>query len=187
MNFKGLRMQIIILIFLLSLSLLLGGQWVYQKNHVQGNLVEKLNNIDGVYSSSIEKNNRQNSLIKIHLEEVEDLRHVYRQAVSTAADHLRTEAFSIEIVDRPNQVLISIWETTHLSIYQSLAQFSYDEIGGKISTEAQKHDRIKYRVQMDWDHVYLQLHDEGNYLYQIIPRLPLNQPDIYLAQRGEKK
>ncbi|MEW6661170.1 MAG: hypothetical protein ACOY9Y_03585 [Bacillota bacterium] len=186
MNLKGLRLPIIVIIFLVSLSLLLGGQWIYQKKHVQGNLIEQLNNIDGVYSSIIDKSNKHTQ-IKIHLGEVNDLRHVYMQVTSVAAAHLKSEEFTLEIVDQPNQQLKSLWEVSHLSIYQSLAQAQFDEIDRKISIEAKKHDNIKYKVQMDWDNIYVQLHAEGDYLYRIIPRLPTNQPDIYLAQRGEKK
>jgi hypothetical protein len=163
----------------------MGGYWVYQTKFVQGNLMQELNKIDGVNSSAIEKHGNHIK-IKMSFDKINDLRQVYLQAASIAAAHLKSEEFTLLINDRPNQELKAVWEAVHLSIYQALAHSQYEDIKNTISIAVINRHSIKYRVQMDWENIYVQLYDEENYLYQVIPRLPANQPNIYQSQGSEQ-
>lgn len=173
----GFRIKIVLLVFIITLSLALGVQYLSYQKRVIEPIIRVFSEIDGVIQIETE---RQHSGIKliIALGDCDRFDQVMHNILSAAERF--DSLLKIEIKDAASSRLEQIYHEMHYAIEQAVVIGDFREMAVVIEEIAQQNN-IKYRITIDREYVYLQLHEADNYLYQLICRH--NQP---IAVRFER-
>lgn len=166
MEFKGFRIRIIILVFVVVLGVALSGQKLTHHHRVITPLLTGFQSVDGVEKVLLEET-RIGAKIILELAEVSDLAlltgHIRKQASTLSMPH------QLLIQDKSSVRLDRIYHEMHFVIEQAVVVGDFQDMAKVVAQIAELYT-ISHQIRVDSDYVYVQLHDDGNYYYQIISR-----------------
>lgn len=166
MNFKGYRIGIILFVFCISLGLVLGITRFTHQHRVIEPIYETFQSIDGVKDVSLEEQG-QHLRVVLTLEQVHRLEKTISQIIQTAEEFGLTE--QIIIVDQANELLEETFYKIHLAIEEAIAIGNFQEMAETIQ-EILAATNINHRVYVNQDYIFVQLHYQESYLYQVFSR-----------------
>lgn len=177
MNFKGWRLQFVILTAFLSVVLLSGGHWVYRHYTQEKPLTSAL--MDETAAQEVEISKTATGLeIKVVLGPVDNLQQAYRQVEARVMETYSQQPVKLVIQDRRSPSLESLWLESQYIIYEAAVKGNFTQMATTIDQLAQKASLDHYAVNIDDKNIYLQFSQGQDYLYQVVPR------QIYVI-RGE--
>jgi hypothetical protein len=165
---KGLRIPVIIVIAILSLILLTGGQWAYQEFSVQRPFIEKVTNLPNVISVELDHNNNP-SRLEVKLGSAGGTVETVTQ-LSKIASGTYNKAVVLRLIDQRNDELSEILEASQFYIYEALSNGNYSAMYSNIENLANQFQIDQWNLSMNNQHIYLELFKGPNYLYEVIPR-----------------
>lgn len=166
MEFKGYRIGIILVVFIVSLGLSFGAQYLSHQKRVIAPIYERFLTIPGVLDIDLTSEGGKTNLVII-LAEVEKLDLTIKQVLNEATDHNIIER--IIIVDQTSPKLEDVYYQMHFTIEQALELGTFEDMALAIAQVAQAND-VHQRSSLDRNYVYLQLHDGEYYYYQVFSR-----------------
>lgn len=173
LEIQGIRVHIVILIFIVGLGLLLGIRQAYQYNKVDQPLSTFFADREEVVSHEI--NNLGNDMaVKVKLDQVTNLRETYRSLEEGVRKILGGQRFTLEITDARNDQLIRDYYSLHYILQEGLATGRYTEMADAFGHAASERGVEEARVFVDSGRLYVQLVRDSNYLYELIPRGTIN-------------
>ncbi|MGI6576393.1 MAG: hypothetical protein ACOX3A_11280 [bacterium] len=170
MNFKGLRLQMIVSVAVLTFVLILCGQFFYRRYFVLEPLLQTLQQLDGVETVNAEKQNNITHFM-VSLTPVDDLAVTYQAVEKVINDAFTANAYKISIDDQRSEELIDLYHQIHFSIFEAISLGNFTSMADVIDAQLAGIDALYYRVSVDEKQIYVQLHHNNDaYLYEIITR-----------------
>jgi hypothetical protein len=173
MKLFGLRPHIVIIALILTLSLLLGGNYVYQKYRVDRSLVQLYDDQTCVEGVAVERSSSQTTL-RLSLARVDNLRETYRELQTLAETVVPPDQLDLELADRRSDRLQAAFHDVHLQVFEAASTGRFSLLEG-ISTElAEEWGLSHVLISTDGHRIYVQLHNGEHYLYEVVPMQQFN-------------
>lgn len=170
MLLQGLRIPVIIAVFVGSLGLALLGQQVLYGKHVMSPLIQELEAFEGVASAEIAPF-RGKSEVLISLDQSVDLLQVYPEWEQLAITRLGDDFGGIRIMDRRDEHLSEAYYQLHFGIAEAVMTGGFRELQEEAAEIASTWGLDRYRIDIDAARVYVQLERGDAYLVEIVPRM----------------
>ncbi|MTI79435.1 MAG: hypothetical protein FH758_00930 [Firmicutes bacterium] len=171
MEWRGLRLHIIITAFVVGLIIFFGGQFAYNKYNVEKPLEEISTNNTKLNDVEIKENNDGTTEIIVNVQDsTGDLLELYNYVYEEASGVLGNKSFSIKFEDNPDQELLEVWRQSQYIVHQSIMQGNFPEMVDVIKEKA-KEQNAEAKIYVDLENVYVQLtKEDGHNLLKIVPR-----------------
>ncbi|NLJ33119.1 MAG: hypothetical protein GX349_00775 [Firmicutes bacterium] len=169
MNIKGFRLHIIIAVALISILLFFAGKYCYQRYLVLEPLLKQVRAIEGVRDVQVSSLGG-GRLFLVSLGDVEDLVDIYGKIDGQLAEVFEEQSYALHLLDARNEKLEEVYHSIHFAIYEAIDRGNFTHLADVVAKQALANGMGKYRVTVDGERVYLQLHLGEAYLYEIVPR-----------------
>lgn len=153
--FKGMRLFVIVVTLIVSLSLIFGIQYLVKSRYLEEPFKEKVLSIKGIEKVSLTK---EGNLSKVYLTLASDvdLKDAYQQVNQLAKEMLKNQSV-VEIEEKTNDELQVLYEKMHFSIYEAIANGSYVQMRDQLNDLTSSYQLQDFQVQVDNFNVYLKL------------------------------
>jgi len=185
MHFKGIKFAAVAVIAVLVFGLLLGGNFVYGKVTSDQPLFKSFQNVPEVKEVRIIKNTKKEMEILVVLAEVDDLAATYRNLVQTVQPIAGTRECRLLLTDERSDELVNAYYDIHYLIQEGIATGSFAAMAEQVDTRLSPLGLARQRVFVANDYVFVQLHRDGKYLYEVVPRLATAAVAVVPAETAE--
>jgi len=165
---KDFKAPVAVIAFVVTLGVAMAGYSLYNRYLVEKPVQEEMSRVPGVQEVEINRENHKVT-VTVTLEDMEDFAPSYRDVDKLAKERFGEGNYSLEIKDTRNQELEEVYRGLQLYLYQGIANNSFLWLNQEINKVAREH-QLKYKLSVDEDNLYLQLHKQGHYLYEVIKR-----------------
>jgi hypothetical protein len=164
-NIKNLHMGLILLAFLATVGILFGGQALIGKMKVDNPLKREVLSFKGVQSFSTE---RDPGGIKVNLKlaKVKNLQDVLDFVDQKVQDYQNKPVKLFNINDHPSDHLKQVRYEISFYLEEAIDSGHYIQL----KEELNSFPGINAKVYIGRDHIYIQLEEGANYLYEALPR-----------------
>ncbi|HHW41126.1 MAG TPA: hypothetical protein GXX19_08260 [Syntrophomonadaceae bacterium] len=169
MPVRQLNITTVVIALIISLGLMLGGQYLYEKYYVKESVKEKIASVVKVDEVRIAKQ-EQPPTVYIRTSQIDDLQTVYQKVEKIVRQELGTD-YQVVFLDRRTPKLTEIYENSQFAIQEAIATGSFQKMHRSVQNLAEA-NHVDYRVTVDSFNIYLQLRDGQGYLYEVIQRSP---------------
>jgi hypothetical protein len=169
MEYKGININIILLIILIVIISFFAGQHLIKLFGIEKPLKEELQAVIGVNEVQLIKNNGKTDIF-VKLDSNVDFYNVYNKIDDTGQKHLGKELGIININNNSNKKLEDIYYKLHYYIYEGIATNFFSDMKNNVNEIIKENSSVDYKLWIDNKYVYLQLIMDKNCLYRIIPR-----------------
>lgn len=166
MNFSRFNIATIFLVFVLTLGLLLGGRWAYQEFGVMKPLKKSLADAP-IIKETVIKNEGTKLTIELELGEVQSLYESVREIEELLP---QKGSFNLVIKDQRNDYLKSLWSQSRFPLEEAAALGNLTEMREQLKKNLGEAKLDRWLLEVDGDNLYLQMHADNAYLYEIVPR-----------------
>lgn len=165
------RITVTMAAIILTLAVLVAGQFFWQQYTVDKPLAKLLSSIDGIESFSLDNNSKFNDTVKIHisLNNVKNLQKTYQDVWDGAAKILGANQVNIVIHDNRSPELEQLYYTTHLYVQEGIATGNFSSMAEHISQRANA-SGIDSQVYVDAANVYLGFKSGSANMYVVVSR-----------------
>lgn len=166
MIFKGFRVKIVIMVFIIGLGIFMIGQYFNHQKRVIEPIYHTFSSIEAVDEVMVEERDSQ-ILVVLSFKNRDQLEKDIRQVLLTA----NQISLPIEILvqDNANDRLEEVYHQMHFAVEQAVSNGDFIDLEDRIKQIAAE-NRVQSRLTVDREYICLQLHEGKNYLYQIISR-----------------
>lgn len=168
MRLKDLRISFIIIAIFVSLALLLGGQFLYQKYYVEQPLFKILHETKAVKNLKYDQNQPQ-AVLQVEFGDVGNLKESYTR-VEEKAEQVLGHPVPIKVVDHRSQDLSQVFDNSQFAVYEAIMNGNFTVMAKTVAEQAGLAHLDRYAVYVDRNNVYIQLHKGNYYLYEVISR-----------------
>lgn len=168
MNLPNLRWPALVMTLVVSLTALFGAGFVVKNRTVGEPLKNVLTSAGKVESHRIERA-RHGYEITVLLKDTPDLSAAYRALDHEVVRILGDAPYTIKVEDRRNVELEELARRANLHVHEALVTGRFSAMAEKIEAEAAASGAAA-RLSVDGEHIYLQVHKQGAYLYSVLER-----------------
>lgn len=166
MDFSRFNIAKIMLSFVLSLGLLLAGWLVYQEFGVIKPMYKEILAIPGVRGTEIA--NEQGRLsVTVDIGEVDRIQPFYQEIKKILPDG---SLYDLTFSDRRNAYLSGLWRENRFAVEEAAAKSNLTEMQQLIEANVSREAVDYWLLEVDGENIYFQVHDDGYYLYEVVPR-----------------
>lgn len=167
MNFSKFNIAKIAFSFILTLGFLLAGRLIYQEIGIVEPVRKDVMTVSEVHQVEVIAEQDGVLTVIVEMGEVDSLKSSYQKI----KQHLPLQKLNqLEINDRRNDYLTNLWRETHFALEEAATIGNFTEMQQLIEDKLAKENIEHWQLEIDGDNLYLQMHDNGYYLYEIIPR-----------------
>lgn len=180
MSINQLKIPVVVLSLIISLGLLLGGQYFYEHYYLWNEFNGKIAQVLPGAKVSIDRN-EDPPVVYIKSSGITDLQTSYRQIDKVVKSRLGTQ-YRLVLQDQRTPQLQKAYESSQFAIQEALVTGGFEKMRQQVNQVAE-HFQIEARITIDPSNIYLQMKDRHGYLYEVIPRIqPAGSFD--LSQQG---
>lgn len=165
---KEFNTRIAIVALILTLGIALGGFYLYNRFLVEKPVQDEMKQVQGVKQVEIQRKDKK-VLLSVEMAEMADFSGSYQAVDKIACERFGTDGYTLEIKDKRNQKLEQVYDDLQLYLYQGIANNSFLWLDREVGRVA-RDNHLGYKLKVDEDNLYLQLHQHGSYLYEVIKR-----------------
>lgn len=154
----------LVIVLIISFS----AYYLYKRFGIDAPLEKKIEALEGVEESRASRL-RDGYEIEINMKKVANLQEAYTSIDRTVKDSLPGKKYFLHLNDKPNQPLQEFMQHLQPAVFESLAANRFIWLDQELSRRSQEAG-FKYKLFVDKEHLYLQIEDGDDYLYQIIDR-----------------
>ncbi len=169
MKVMGLKISVVVVIFVLTLSVLVFGQRLVYRYSTQGPLQAGFDRIDAIEDFEIVHKGRE-IYVQVMLKETDNLLDVYKQIYWLSNEHIGKDFAGIIIKDKRDEALKEIYYAIHFDIQEAIATGRFSHMAQEIEKKSSDLEVDKSAIYIENDKIFLQLHKGENYLYEVIHR-----------------
>lgn len=169
MNFKGLQVKFILLAALLAGALLFGGYYAYQRFATETPLRAAVLAQPGIKDFAVTKSGSGYTL-EIRVGPISDLKGTIEAVVQMIEETGKAPITAINIEDNASAELSEVYYKMHFALEEAAGRGNFTQMKEKVDIIAQEAGVDTFRVQVANSHLYVQLRQDGHYLYRIINR-----------------
>lgn len=170
MEFKGLKINIIILVAIIVIIAFFTGKHLLEMYNVDKPLKEELLSINGVKDDLILVDNNNKTDIIISFKTGINFYQVYKEVEKTSLEMLGKSFGKIIIKNDSNKKLDDAYYKMHFTIYEGLATNKFTIMEEEFREIAESSKLKNYKIWVDNHAIYLQLSDGISHLYKRIER-----------------
>ncbi len=162
----NLRYSVIAAIVVIVLGLLFGGQWAYTK-YVLEKPVE-----DALKLPEIERAEflEETETVVVKLKDVDNLRETYVEIQDRLEASRKTDNLKLQITDNRSPMLEDAWYQSQFAVHQAIMQGDFIAMHQTLRDIAAEYKLDRHGVFIDSDRVYVEFHQGGKNLYEVISR-----------------
>lgn len=142
--------------------------YLYKRFGIDAPLEKKIESLEGVEDTKATRF-RDGYEIDISMKKVANLQEAYISIDRAVKDALSQKEYSLHLSDKPNQSLQDFMQHMQPAIFESLAANRFIWLDEELSRRTREAG-LQYKLYVDQEHLYLQVEDGENYIYQIIDR-----------------
>ena len=166
---KNLKWPIIIVAFVVTLALAVGGVYLRQRQMVDEPLFQRLSEYEPVQAVDLHKDGNV-QVVVVSLDYVDDFGSIHRELTEEIGDLLGPDRFRLEIRDGRDQALETAFSDVHLALYEGEHRGNFTEMGGQVAATLQSLGIADHKIMVDNENIYLQIRHGDAYLYEIVER-----------------
>jgi len=163
------RIPTIVAAMLITLALLLGGQFLYEKHFVQNGLDQQVAKVTAVDDLRVAKDEKPPA-VYVRISNAQDLQTDYQGLTDVIRKQLGPQ-YKLVLLDERTPKLQSLYEQASFAIQEAIATGDFQAMQKSVSRLAAD-NKVQSNISVDSYNVYLELRDEqgSGYLYEVIPR-----------------
>jgi len=169
MDFKGLRLPLIVLTLAVALVGLFGVRWVYQDQALNRPLEQAIRSVAGVVDASLSREGNI-MVVRVRAHEVERLEELVASLWRSIATLEGRQEVRLHISDTRTDDLQETYYHLHFFLQEAVSTGHYSALPQRLAAVAEARQVTRCRVFVASDYVYLQLHRGESSLYAIVPR-----------------
>lgn len=174
MNPNVRRIAIGVAAMLVTLGLLYCGQLGLKKVVVDDPIANLYRTSPDVVKYQMERTSA-GITFRVKLREVKDLMVAYRTLEEQTANLMKGRPFRIVLEDERDEELSRAYYRIHFSIQEALATGEFTKMAETVERLTGEMGIRYHRVYVDDRNVYVQIHANGRYLYEVVPRQPVGR------------
>lgn len=167
MNFPKFNIAKIALTFVLTLGFLLVGRFIYQEVGIVEPVRKNVMSVSEVHQVEVIAEQDGVLTVTVEMGEVDSLKYSY-QAIKQLLPQQKLS--KLEINDRRNDYLTNLWRENHFALEEAATIGNFTEMQQLIDEKLSKEHLDRWQLEIDGENLYLQMHDNGYYLYEVVPR-----------------
>ncbi len=180
MQWNGFKIPIVLLALLIGLTVLLGGQWAYNKYSFQDPLEQVLGEQTVVSDFSV-NDDGEVLVVKLKLDKTTNLMEDYQEIDKLIRKIVNKRAFRIELVDDPNDILLNAYYNSQFAIHEAIIKGNFRQMASVVHESAIEAGGSA-KIYIGSQKIYLQMTHGDHYLYRVISREDV--PGISLPVTG---
>ncbi|HEY8418731.1 MAG TPA: hypothetical protein VIK93_11940 [Limnochordales bacterium] len=169
MLFRGFKLHIILITFIVCLSAALGVQHLAYSHRVVGPLEREFAALPGVTEASVVPSGDRTDVV-LEVAPGADLPGIYQEAERLAQARLGSRLGRVQLADRRTPALVDAFHRMHLALQEGAATGHFTHMAQQLDALAAELPLTDYSVYVDDRHVYVVLVDEDGYLIERIAR-----------------
>jgi len=169
MSFKGVRIPIVVLTLSLTLVFLFGARWLYQREALDRPLEQAVRAVPGVEDAALDQQ-AGSLVVKVKAGDVARLEEFVARIWRAVESVKPARPVSLRLSDSRNQHLEDLYYEFHFFLQEAVATGRYSELPTDLARVTEGQSVSRRRVFVGPDYVYLQMHQGGASLYEIVPR-----------------
>ncbi len=163
-----IRITTVAIALVVTLSILLGGYFLYDKYYLKKGLEERIGQVVVVEEIKIAKKEKPPT-VYIRSSEINDLQSIYQEITEEVFQTLGSD-YRVVILDERTEQLSKSYEHLSFIIQEGIATGGFQEMSTRVQEYAMAQD-IQCHLTMDSFNLFLELKEDQGYLYEVIPRL----------------
>ncbi len=169
MEFKGFKINIIILVIVLVIGLFFSAQYLFKVYNVDKPIKNEILALKGIKDVSIIDNSDQKDLL-IDFHSGIDFYKSYQDVNQIMQDKLGSKSGNIIISknDQENEELDDIYYKLHYAIYQGINTGYFVEMEKNVETIVGMYELDSHKIWVDNNAIYIQLDNNNKSLYKRI-------------------
>lgn len=168
MEFKGIKLYIIIFVIIAVIGLFYTGQYLFDIYKIDKPLKEEISAIEGIKDIKIINNNNLNDLF-VSFEPGIDFYSSYQKINEVMETKLGSKSGNIIIDNNSSTELEEIYYQIHYAIHEGINTGKFLEMKENVEEIVSNVEIDNYRLWIDNDAVYLQLDKNNSSFYNRIP------------------
>ena len=157
------------IIALLTLGVLVGGNYLYQQYFVNQPLSTALENASLIKSHQFTQKGKA-PVLKLELVNVQNFPQEFQNFLNNSGDLLLDKPIYLELQSNPNENILDFYQEVHPAIYETLALGNFSQLQEKVSHGSRDYGLTEAKLTVNNDYLYLQLEDQDHYLYLVFNR-----------------
>lgn len=168
MQWKGLKLHVIIFSLLIGIALIFSAQWLYQKYNINVPINNVLSANQDVESYQVGSEGGT-LLVSVHIKSEAGLMVPYKEIKKDLEQVMGGKSFIFVLSDDRDDTLEQVWYRCQYAVYQAQVQGNFIEMAELIDREALA-GGAEANTNIDQEYVYLRLRHQGHTLDEVIPR-----------------
>jgi hypothetical protein len=168
-SWRQIRLGLALVVFVLTLAVLIGGQGLARNLGVDRPLAKELATVKGVKSFTLSHEGDGSSRLELTLDRVPDLEKTIGEAVGIVEARQKEKITSIVIKDR-RQGLEHIYYNLRFNLEEAYATGRYVQLRDRLESLMRGEHLTKARIYLGTRFTFVQLEKGRAYLYEVLPR-----------------
>lgn len=165
-----IKWHVMLIVFLISLVFFFGGSFLFERFFRENPLEDELCKIEGVERVEIDGKRKNTLHVDIHTKYTDDLPGMVEGIDRVLSARVKKE-YDFELHDHRNGKVEAFYREVKPAIYEGARVGNYRSIQETVDRAAAGHGLRDYCFSVDDQYVYLQVRDENNFLYVVVPHL----------------
>ncbi len=173
MFFKQIKWVVVVVSFVLIIGIFYGFEYYQEKQTTEELLYHLLNEIEEIEKAEIEED-KEYLHITLELSYVSNLYVTEKDISKEVEKYWGNCDFKIFFEDKRNKDLEEIFYNVHYSLQEAAVKGNFMEMSAKVEDIMNQHTVDDYRIIVGNEYLYFQVLKEDNFLYQVVPRSPID-------------
>ncbi|WP_027339200.1 hypothetical protein [Halonatronum saccharophilum] len=166
---KGIKIKGVLIILVLTLAILFGGNRLIDRYKVNNSLQNNLIAIEGLEDVNMDKSNGRYDF-ELSLGSKGDLEVIFLESKEKIEETLKGESYRIKFKDSESDTLKEVYSGINLALYEAIETGEFVKLGDRIEENKAIYNLDRGEVRVDKDYIYLVLGYEEENLYRVIER-----------------
>lgn len=181
MEFKGIKLNIIIIVTLIVIALFFTGQYLYRIYNIDKPIIKEILALDAIKDVRIRDNNNKLDLLLTFYPDI-DFFNSYQEINKIMEDKLGNKSGNIIIENIYDNELEDIYYKLHFAIYEGVNTNKFVNMEKNVGSVAKTYNLDNYKIWIDNHAIYVKLDKNNNSFYR---RIPYNNTVTVNAEGGD--
>jgi len=168
MQWHGLKIPIVLLALVMGLTVLLGGQWAYNKYSFQEPLDRELGTLDSVADYSVNDDGKV-LVVQLELNSPSNFMEEYQMIDNLIRRVVNKRAFRIELTDNRDSALEKAFYNSQFVIQEAIVRGNFRQMAAVVHESAEAVGG-NAEVYVGPRNIYLHMKHGDHHLYEVISR-----------------
>lgn len=175
MHWQGIKIHVVVVSIILALAAFFAAHWLYDNLNYREPLKKKLQANELVTGYELSDDESGVFRVSVSIKETDNLMLSYQQVFESVQLVLGNRDFTLELVDRRDDLLTDVYNQGQFAIQEALVRGNFRDMAGTLN-EIARRSGAESTVYIDDSNIYWQMRHGEYYLYQVIPRPLLPGP-----------